>query len=157
MELEGGRHRDTTQVKGLSPEINHRVGGRCCSCSSRHNSCNRNGQDCKNPTGSETVSRCQRTDMNSGEPKYPQESMRQQVPKDKESQKVSWQSDYPIVSMKSMKVDGGKGIEGMRLGIGDTSATRERWRGDDNKTYDPHNAGKGKFKIEVYVSCACAQ
>lgn len=23
MKLEGGRHRDTTQVKGLSPEINH--------------------------------------------------------------------------------------------------------------------------------------
>jgi hypothetical protein len=55
MELEGGRHRDTTQVKGLSPEIVHRVGGRCCSFSSRHNSYHRNWQGDKNPTGSETV------------------------------------------------------------------------------------------------------
>ncbi len=68
MKLGGGRHRDTTQVKGLSPEIVHRVGGRYCSSSSRQNSCKRYERGCKSPTGSETVSRSQRTDMNSGEP-----------------------------------------------------------------------------------------
>ena len=146
MKLEGGRHRDTTQVhpvrysqsngvnpvryplsngvKGLSPEIIPCVGGRRCSYSGRHNSYSRNGQGGKNPTGSETVSRCQSADMNSGEPGYPQnESMRQQVPKDKELQKVSWQSDYPIVSVKSVKADGEKGIAGIRGDITDTSAT----------------------------------
>ena len=49
--------------------------------------------------------------------------MRQQVPKDKKPQKVSWQSDYPIVSMKSMKVDGEKGIAGICGDIGETSTT----------------------------------
>ncbi len=123
MKLEGGRHRDTTQVKGLSPEINHRVGGRCCSYSSRHNSYSHKGQGDKSPTGSETVSRCQRTDMNSGEPRYTQESMRQQVLKDKEPQNVSRQSDYPIVSMKQGNACGEKGIEGVRGDVRDTSAT----------------------------------
>jgi len=98
MKLEGGRHRDTTQVKGLSPEIIHRVGGRCCSYSSRHNSYSHKWQGNKSPTGSEAVSRCQRADMNSGEPRYSQSvSMRQQVLKDKEPQKMSRQSDYPVV------------------------------------------------------------
>lgn len=70
MKLEGGRHRDTTQVKGLSPEIYHHVGGRYCSLSSRQNSCSRYKRECKSPTGSKTVSRCQRANMNSGEPMY---------------------------------------------------------------------------------------
>ena len=123
MELEGGRHRDTTQVKGLSPEIFHRLGGRSYSLSNRQNSYNRKRQGYKSPTGSETVSRCQRADMNSGEPRYSQdEGMQQQVPKDKELQKVSWQSDYPIVSVKPVKAGGEKGIARIRGGIRDTSA-----------------------------------
>lgn len=36
---------------------------------------------------------------------------------------ILWQSDYPIVSEKSMKVDGEKGIARMRGDIRDTSAT----------------------------------
>jgi RNA-directed DNA polymerase len=71
-----------------------------------------------------TRPRCQRTDMNSGEPRYSQSgSMRQQVLKDEEPQKISRQSDYPVVSMKSTKVDGEKGIAGIRGDIGETSAT----------------------------------
>jgi len=123
MKLEGGRHRDTTQVKGLSPEITPCVGGLYCSYSSRQNSYSRKGQGDKSPTGSETVSRCQRTDVNSGEPRYSQESMRQQVLKDKEPQKVSRQSDYPVVSMKQGNACGEKGIEGTGQGVRDTSAT----------------------------------
>jgi group II intron reverse transcriptase/maturase len=62
--------------------------------------------------------------MNSGEPRYSQGvSMRQQVLKDKEPQKVSWQSDYPIVSEKQGNACGEKGIEGTRQGIRDTSTT----------------------------------
>jgi len=61
--------------------------------------------------------------MNSGEPRYSQdEGMQQQVPKDKELQKVSWQSDYPIVSVKPVKAGGEKGIARIRGGIRDTSA-----------------------------------
>ncbi len=67
--------------------------------------------------------------MNSGEPGHPQnESMRRQILKDKEPQKMFRQSDYPIVSMKSTKVDGEKGIEGMRMDIRETTATH---RGGD--------------------------
>ena len=61
--------------------------------------------------------------MNSGEPKYPQESMRQQVLKDKEPQKVSRQSDCPVVSVKQGNACGEKGTEGTRQGIRETSAT----------------------------------
>ncbi|MBU4312180.1 MAG: hypothetical protein KJ706_05645 [Candidatus Omnitrophica bacterium] len=49
--------------------------------------------------------------------------MRRQVLKDKEPQKMSWQSDYPIVSMKQGNACGEKGIEGTGQGIRDTSAT----------------------------------
>ena|SRR3989338_6217372 len=63
-----------------SPEIIHRVGGLCRSYGSRQNSYSRKGQGDKSPTGSETVSRCQGADMNSGEPEYSQSvSKRQHV------------------------------------------------------------------------------
>ncbi len=63
--------------------------------------------------------------MNSGEPGYPLKygSMRQQVLKGEEPQKISRQSDYPIVSMKQGNACGEKGIEGTGQGIRDTSAT----------------------------------
>ena len=62
--------------------------------------------------------------MNSGEPRYPQSMrMRQQVLKDKEPQKVSRQSDYPVVSMKQGNSCGEKGIEGVRRDIKETSTT----------------------------------
>ncbi|MDP2943400.1 MAG: reverse transcriptase domain-containing protein, partial [Candidatus Omnitrophota bacterium] len=62
--------------------------------------------------------------MNSGEPGYPQNgSIRQQVLKDKEPQKIFGQSDYPIVSMKQGNACGEKGIEGTGQDIRETSAT----------------------------------
>jgi len=111
MVLERGRHRDTTQVKGLSPEITHRLGGRYCSFSSRQNSYTHNRQGCKSPTGSKTVSRCQRTNMNSGEPMYflrecDIKPMDGKIPQDI----IHWQSDYCIVSMKSRNGDGEKAV-----------------------------------------------
>ncbi len=144
MKLEGERHRDTTQVKGLSPEIAHHLGGRYRSCGSRQNTPDRNGVGCECPTGSKTVSRCQRADINSGEPKYPQSlmSMRQQVLKDKELQTAFRQSDYPIVSGKSAKADGEKGIatvpacrQDRQRGIGDTSAAH---RGGAQRIFFPN-------------------
>ena len=62
--------------------------------------------------------------MNSGEPGYPRSgSMRQQVLKDEEPQKISRQSDYPIVSMKQGNACGEKGIGGTGQDIRETSAT----------------------------------
>lgn len=56
--------------------------------------------------------------MNSGEPKYPQDvSMRQQALKGKEPQKVPWQSDQCIVSMKQGNACGEKALAGMSEGI----------------------------------------
>ena len=141
MVLEGGRHQDTTQVKGLSPEISSCVGGRCCSFSSRQNSCNRNRQGDKSPTGSKTVSRCQRTDVNSGEPMYSLEECGIKPINGKTPQDIIHrQSDYPVVSKKSFNGDGEKGIAVMpvcrqgrqgdakdtsaRLGTGDWMATK---------------------------------
>ncbi len=123
MKLEGGRQRDTTQVKVLSPEILL-----VSEVDAVHIAVDKTliavkGQGDKSPTGSEAVSSCQRIDMNSGEPGYPQSgSMRQQVLKDKEPQKMSRQSDYPIVSVKQGNACGEKGIEGTGQGIRDTSA-----------------------------------
>ena len=88
------------RVKGLSPEITF-----VSEVDAVHIAVDKTliaikGQGDKSPTGSEAVSSCQRIDMNSGEPGYSQSrSMRQQVLKDKEPQKISRQSDYPIVSM----------------------------------------------------------
>lgn len=122
MKLEGGRHRDTTQVKGLSPEIIHRVGGRYCSLSSRQNSYSRKLQGNKSPTGSETVSRCQRTDMNSGEREYSQDkNMQQQALTSKELQTVFTQSDQPVVSMKQVNTCREKGLARTQWERRDTS------------------------------------
>src|SRR3989339_1625747 len=111
MALESERHRDTTQVKVLSPEISPCVGGRSCSYSNRQNSYNRKWQGDKSPTGSESVSRCQRADVNSGEPVYSQTECDIRPIDGKIAQNIiHWQSDYPIVSVKSLNGDGEKGI-----------------------------------------------
>lgn len=123
MVLEGGRHQDTTQVKGLSPEITYSGGGRRCSLSVRQNSYNRKWQGDKSPTGSETVSRCQRADVNSGEPMYSRTECDIKPINGKIPQNIiHWQSDYPIVSVKSLNRDGEKGIAVMRRDVRDTSA-----------------------------------
>ena len=123
MALEGERHRDTTQVKVLSPEITYCVGGRSCSYSNRQNSYHRKWQGSKSPTGSKSVSRCQRTDVNSGEPMYSQTECDTKPIDGKLPQNIiHWQSDYPIVSMKSLNGDGEKGIAVMRRDVRDTSA-----------------------------------
>ena len=123
MALESERHRDTTQVKVLSPEISPCVGGRSCSYSNRQNSYNRKWQGDKSPTGSESVSRCQRADVNSGEPMYSQTECGLKPIDGKIPQNIiHWQSDYPIVSVKSLNGDGEKGIAVMQRDVRDTSA-----------------------------------
>jgi len=73
--------------------------------------------------GSETVSRCQRADMNLGEPMYSLLECPDKPIDGKEGQDIiHWQSDYSIVSGKSVKADGEKGIAVMQWGIRDTSA-----------------------------------
>gem|GEM_PF-1989572 len=111
-----GRYRAIVKANRLSPEIYHRVGGRYCSLRSRQYSCNRYGRGYKNPTGSlEDGEILQGADMNSGEPMYslrecpikPMDGkMRQDI--------IHWQSDYSIVSKKSVKADGEKGIAVMQ-------------------------------------------
>jgi len=122
MMLESGRHRDTTQVKGLSPEIFQHLGSQSRSFRYRQYSDNRKRQGYQNPTGSETVSRYQRINMNSGEPMYflrecSIKPINGKIPQDI----IHWQSDYCIVSMKSR--NGGRekavavmqGIQGKHL------------------------------------------
>ncbi len=121
MKLEERRHRDTAKAKGMSPEITPCVGGRYRSFSSRQNSPSCYGQGWGSPTGSETVSRCQKKlSMNSGEPvaSHPDCSIK---PIDGKIEQVSCrQSDYPIVSVKPAKADGEKGIAANTWEAGDT-------------------------------------
>ena len=122
MVLERGRYQDATQVKGLSPEITQHLGSQSRSFWYRQYSDNRKRQGCQNPAGSKTVSRYQRTNMNSGEPMYflrecSVKPINGKIPQDI----IHWQSDYCIVSMKSCNGDGEKavavaqGIQGRHL------------------------------------------
>ena len=123
MMLEGERHQDTTQVKGLSPEISNNSEADSVHLAGKQNSHNRYRQGYENPTGSKTVSRCQRADMNSGEPMYSLTECSIKSIDDKIQQDIiHWQSDYFIVSEKSRNGDGEKGIAVMRGGVGETSA-----------------------------------
>jgi len=121
MKLEERRHRATAKAKGMSPEITRCVGGRYCSFSSRQNSPSCYGQGWGSPTGSETVSRCQKKlSMNSGEPvaSHPDCSIK---PIDGKIEQVSCrQSDYPIVSVKLAKASGEKGIAANTWEAGET-------------------------------------
>ena len=122
MELEGRRHRDTTQVKGFSPEISPCVGGRYCSYSSRQNSHNQYGQGYVSPTGSKTVSRCQRESMvNSEEPVQSHSDCTIKPIDGKIAQNMYRQSDYPVVSKKPVKAGGEKGIAANTWEVRDTS------------------------------------
>ena len=87
--------------------------------------------------------------MNSGEPRYPlkYESMRQQVLKDEEPQKMSRQSDYPVVSMKQGNACGEKVIERTGQGIGDTSATLKGGEGMATKLNILTNRAKENPKL----------
>jgi len=111
MKLEGRRHRDTTQVKGFSPEIIHYVGGRYCSYSSRQNSHSHYGQGYESPTGSKTVSRCQEESMmNSGGPVQSRSDCTIKPIDGKIAHNMYRQSDYPIVSGKPVKAGREKGV-----------------------------------------------
>lgn len=111
MVLERGRYQDTTQVKGLSPEILHCLGSQRRSFWYRQYSGNRKRQGCQSPTGSETVSRYQRTNMNSGEPMYFLRECAIKPINGKILQDIiHWQSDYRIVSMKSRNGDREKAV-----------------------------------------------
>ena len=70
--------------------------------------------------------------MNSGAPMYSLRECRDKSIDGKDRQDIiHWQSDYPIVSRKSVKADGEKGVAVMRRGSRETSAGRtelgDRW------------------------------
>jgi group II intron reverse transcriptase/maturase len=93
------------------------------------------------------VSRCERIDVNSGEPECPQAmSMLQQVVKGKELQTAFRWSDYLVVSGKSTKVDGEKGIATMRWGIRDTSAALRGGAQMSTKLMSLTNVARGNPK-----------
>ncbi len=116
MKLGGGRHRDTTQVKELSPEIIHRVGGRYCSFSIRQNSYSRNRQGDKSPTGSETVALYQKDMAGTWENRYIADRACDNKPiNGKDAQTIYRWSDKPIVAMKFRNGNGAKGLTGRPL------------------------------------------
>ena len=116
MKLGGGKYRAVAKANRLSPEIYQRVGSRYRPLGSRQYSYNRNRQDCKNPAGSFDDGEIpQGADMNSGEPMYSQKECSIKSINDKIPQGIiHWQSDYSIVSKKSVKADGEKGIAVMQ-------------------------------------------
>jgi RNA-directed DNA polymerase len=124
MKPEYGRHRVTTQVKGLSPEITivseadavHYDAGRILDATK--------GEARQNPTGSETVTRCQMgSDMNSGEPMPSLIEFPDKPINGKEGEDIGHrQSDYSVVSTKPVKAGGEKGIAMVQRVVGETSA-----------------------------------
>jgi hypothetical protein len=110
-EAKGMGYRATTQVKGLSSEITHRVGGRYCSFRRRQKSCNRYGQGYKNPTESETVALYQKDITGTWENQYIPEKVCNHKPiNGEEIQMVYWWSDKSIVAMKFLNGNGAKGL-----------------------------------------------
>ena len=111
------------KMKGLSPEINHRVSSHRRSFGKETVVTNPIRQGIVNLTGSETVARCQKEQMCAQESQS--DSLINAVSKPDEGkgqQMTLWQSDYSVVSEKSRNGDGEKGIAGKRWDSGDTIA-----------------------------------
>jgi len=119
-EAKGMGYWAATQVKGLSSEINHRVGGRYCSYSRRQNSHNRQWRGYESPTESETVARYQKDNVGTRETHgILHKGVRTNKPKKgKLFQKMSWESDQLIVVMKRGNARGAKGLTGEPMGQG---------------------------------------
>ena len=129
------RYRAATQVKGLSPENIHYVGGRYCSYSSRQNSCVRNRQGYKSPTGSKTVARYQKDNIGTWETHsvLSKRVRNNKSTNDKLFQKALWESDKLIVVMKQGNACGAKGLAGEPMEQGHICQALT-WRTDENKT-----------------------
>ena len=150
-EARGIGYRAATQVKGLSPEITHRVGGRCCSYSSRQNSYNRNRQDCKNPTGSETVARYQkdRTGTRETQSVLHKGVSDDKSTKDKPLLKALWGSDWCIVAKKQGNACGVKAPAGEPLERGHFLQTQDWITKEVNKTVSKTLTGRFFQKSRV--------
>ncbi len=102
--------------EGIEPRNTCRVGGRYCSFSRRQNSHNRYWRDCASPTGSETVARYQMDNIGTWEShNAPERVWVAKSEEGKAMQMTLWQSDKPIVAMKSRNWDGAKGLTGRPL------------------------------------------
>ena len=140
-EAKGKGYRAATQVKGLSPEITHRVGGRYCSYGSRQNSYVRNGQGYKSPTGSKTVARYQRDSIGTRETHgvLCKRVRNNKSMNGKLFQKTLWESDQLIVVMKRGNACGAKGLAGEPMEQGHVCQALT-WTTDGNeivsKTYN---------------------
>ncbi|MFH0790110.1 MAG: hypothetical protein V2A64_00595 [Candidatus Omnitrophota bacterium] len=140
-EAKGMGYRATTQVKGLSSEINHRVGGRYCSYRKRQKSYNHYRQGYKNPTESKTVALYQKDITETWENQYISNKVCNYKPVNGEDlQMIYWWSDKSIVARKFLNGNGAKGL------------TREPKEGD---TTAEHSVGEGlstKPKPMTYLS-----
>ena len=125
----------TTQVKGLSSEIFHRVGGRYCSLSRRQNSHNWYKRRYASPTESETVARYQKDSIGTRETQSVfQNGICCNKPMNgKLFQMTLWGSDWLIVAKKQGNTCGAKELAGRPMKQGHISQT-QNWNKDDNKT-----------------------
>lgn len=139
-----------TQVKGLSSEIFHRVGGRYCSLSRRQNSHNWYRRGYASPTESETAARYQKDSMGTRETKSVfRRGICYSKPMDgKLSQKTLLESDQPIVVKKQGNACGAKGLAGKPLEQGHIFQTQS-WNKDDNKTVFTTHKGEVFLKSRV--------
>ena len=133
MKPEGTRYWVETQVKGLSLE-NPVVSGADAVHLAEGSILTTVKRGCESPTGSETSARYQRDRLGTREShnvsakKYRGYGLFKPE-QGKVIQMTLWQSDKPIVAMKSRNGDGAKGLTGMRWGDRDTtSALRGGYR-----------------------------
>jgi hypothetical protein len=154
-EAKGEGYRATTQVKELSPEINHRVGGRYCSFSRRQNSYSREWQGCASPTGSETVALYQKDIAGTWENQRIPDMVCENKPENgKYSQMKRWWSDKPIVARKFLNGNGAKGLTERIL----DEATTARLRTGEQLVIDlnpdtPSKTGDAFLKSRVRENC----
>ena len=134
-EAKGMGYWAATQVKGLSSEIHHRVGGRYCALSRRQYSHNRYWRGYASPTESETVARYQKESMGTREA---QSVLHKGVCDNKSIngellQKTLWESDQLIVVRKQGNACGAKGLAGVPLEQGHFLQT-QNWGKEVNET-----------------------
>lgn len=124
-----------TQVKGLSSEITHRLGGRYCSFSRRQNSHNRKRQGYESPTESKTVARYQKDSAGTRETQSVlHNGVCDDKPIDSKSlHKTLWESDWCIVAKKQGNACGAKALAGELLEQGHFLQT-QNWIKEGGKT-----------------------
>ena len=111
------------QMKGLNPEIIHRVSSHRRSLGKETIVIKPIRQGFMNLTGSETVARCQKEQVCAQDSQSDSRiNVDYKLDESKSQQMTLWQSDYFVVSEKSRNGDGEKGVAGKRWDLRDTTA-----------------------------------